>query len=67
MSEVKNADRNDPLGDWLEMGRVILERYWPDTTHAVLVAEQGNNRPAVQLVIPTADPSVSVPLRLPPE
>lgn len=63
MSEANRGDdakgERDLLAEWLNLSREVLERYWPDTTHAVLVAEQRDERPAVQLVIPTCDPSAS--------
>lgn len=42
---------NDPLGEWLQMGREVLEMYYPGTLYAVLVAEQGGGLPAVSLPV----------------
>jgi hypothetical protein len=55
---VNENDDRDLLAEWLELGREVLERYWPKATHAVLVAEQGEGLPAVQLVV-TLNASVS--------
>lgn len=43
----------DPLKEWLELGREVLGRYFPNTRYAVLVAEQDEGMPSVALpVIP---------------
>lgn len=52
----------DLLAEWLSLGREVLARYYPTTTSAVMVAEQGEGLPAVQLiVIPPSSAGPSAP------
>lgn len=52
----------DLLAEWLTMGQKVLERYFPKTTYAALVAEQPQGVPAVQLVVIPNSSSASTAL-----
>lgn len=51
---MSQTDDRDLLAEWLSLGREVLKRYWPEAPYAVLVAELGAGRPAVQLVVSRA-------------
>ena len=55
-------EERDLLQEWIEMGREVVARYWPDAGHVVLVADRGPGQPAVQLVVtPRASSSGVLP------
>lgn len=43
--------QRDLLAEWMELGREVLRRHYPEAVHAVFVIEIGPGIPATQLVI----------------
>lgn len=63
-----NESDRDSLMKWLADGRELLQKVWPGTAYAVVVAEQREGMPAATLPITlssSTSPSVS-PLPQPP-
>jgi hypothetical protein len=58
----------DPLALWLNQGREVLARYYPESAHAVLVIDLGEDVPAAQFVVtPVVDASLCLPRPTPRE
>lgn len=62
-SKTKGEANRDLLKEWLELGREILDHYYPGATHAALYIFHKDETPPARFTLPASVSSAPLPER----